>query len=381
MKKLAAFLLAGLILLGGAAALAAGGSASDPLITQSYITGTYIPATVTTAAGRMDTALTRAYDDAAARLKAQADLYLAKAGAMTGGEGYASTFTEKRFKRGDIITFDTGSQVLLLAGSAALSYDKGAAVDATAGMAASAGAAMEVRHRYLAAEDSLCRVTVTSDTAVISLQGYYALTSSSETDYNELADALKAMGLFKGTGTAYGDGYDLEQTPTRIEGLVLFLRLIGEEKAALAYTGTNPFTDVPDWARQYVAYAYAKGYTKGVDEDLMRFGTTNIISSGEYLTFLLRALGYQDSGTSPDFTWDTALDRAKDLGVITTGERALFDPAKPFFRAQTAYLSYYALSASRKAGGTLQNALISAGAMTQTQAEQAKAGVTGARLR
>lgn len=381
MKKLAAFLLVGLILLGGAAALAAGGSASDPLITLSYITGTYVPSTVTTAAGRIDSALTGAYDDAAARLKAQADLYLAKAKAVAGGDGYAPAFTEKRFKRGDAITIDTGSQVLLLAGGAVLSYDKGAAVDVTTGTATSAGTAMEVRHRYLAAEDTLCRVTVTSDTAVISLQGYYALTASGTTDYNELAGALKAMGLFKGTGTAYGDGYDLELTPTRIEGLVLFLRLIGEEKAALAYMGTNPFTDVPDWALQYVAYAYAKGYTKGVDENLMLFGTSNIISSGEYLTFLLRALGYLDSGTSPDFTWDTALDRAKELGVITVGERTLLDPAKPFLRAQTAYLSYYALSAGRKAGGTLQSALISAGAMTLAQAEQAKAGVTGARLR
>lgn len=55
------------------------------------------------------------------------------------------------------------------------------------------------------------------------------------------------MGLFQGSGTAYGSGYDLERVPTRIEGLVLFLRLIGEEKAALAYGGENPFTDVPAW--------------------------------------------------------------------------------------------------------------------------------------
>lgn len=381
MKRLAAIFLAGLIAMGGAAAMAAGGSAADPLITQSYITGTYLPATVTAAAARMDTALTGAYDDAAARLKAQADLYLAKAGTLAGGEGYAPSFIERRFKRGDVLTIDTGSQILLLAGSAVLSYGRGTAVDVTAGAAAPAGTAMEVRHRYLAAEDTLCRATVTSDTAVLSLQGYYALTSSGEVDYNELAGALKAMGLFKGTGTAYGDGYDLEQTPTRIEGLVLFLRLIGEEKAALAYVGTNPFPDVPDWARQYAAYAYAKGYTKGVDGERMLFGTANTISSGEYLTFLLRALGYQDGGTAPDFTWDTALDRAAVLNVITAGERTLLDGAKPFLRAQTAYLSYYALSAGRKAGGTLQSALISAGAMTQAQAEQAKAGVSGARIR
>lgn len=381
MKRLAAIFLAGLIAMGGAAALAAGGSAADPLVTQGYLTGTYVPATVTMAAGRMDTALTGAYDGAAARLKAQADLYLARAGALAGGAGYAPSFVERRFKRGDVLTVDTGSQLLLLAGSAVLSYDRGTAVDVTAGSAVPAGTAMAARHRYLAAEGTLCRATVTSDTAVLSLQGYYALTSSGEVDYNELAAALRTMGLFRGTGTAYGDGYDLELTPTRIEGLVLFLRLIGEEKAALAYTGANPFPDVPEWARQYTAYAYAKGYTKGVDGERMLFGTANTISSGEYLTFLLRALGYQDGGAAPDFTWDTALDRAAALGVITAGERSLLDGTKPFLRAQTAYLSYYALSANRRAGGTLRSALVSAGAMTQTQSDQAEAGVVGARLR
>ena len=72
------------------------------------------------------------------------------------------------------------------------------------------------------------------------------------------------MGLFQGTGTAYGCGYDLEVAPTRVVGLVMFLRLIGEEGAALACTQGNPFADTPAWCDRYVAYAYAKGYTKGV---------------------------------------------------------------------------------------------------------------------
>ena len=85
------------------------------------------------------------------------------------------------------------------------------------------------------------------------------MSSGAGLDYNALADALKQMGLFQGTGTAYGSGYDLEQAPNRIVGLVMFLRLIGEEGAALSSTAANPFADTPAWCDRYVAYAYEKG--------------------------------------------------------------------------------------------------------------------------
>lgn len=379
MKKLAALILAGLIFVSGIAAMATGGTAADPLVSQAYVSGTYIPATVKQAGERVDAATQKTYDNAATRLKAQADLHLAKVGALKGGDGYAITFAEQRFKRGDVITIDTGSEIMLLAGSAGLAYDDGVVVDVTDGMTIATGAALTSRHRYLAGESTLCRVTVTSDTAVLAPRGYYALTASGETDYNQLAEALKTLNLFKGTGTAYGGGYDLERVPTRIEGLVLFLRLVGEEKAALAYGGVCPFGDVPDWAKQYVAYAYDKGYTKGVDLEAMLFGADTIITPGEYLTFILRALGYQDSGEAPDFTWQTALEKAQTLGVLTAGERTLLD-SKPFLRAQVAYVSYYALSANRKAGGTLQSYLISNGAMTLSQVNAAYSTVTGKRV-
>ncbi|WP_457848533.1 hypothetical protein, partial [Staphylococcus aureus] len=86
---------------------------------------------------------------------------------------------------------------------------------------------------------------------VAAMEGYYALSPSGSIDYNALAAALAELGLFRGTGTAYGSGYDLEVAPTRVVGLVMFLRLIGEESAALAYTGDNPFTDTPAWCDRY----------------------------------------------------------------------------------------------------------------------------------
>ena len=382
MRRITAALLAMLLLAGCAAAVAAGGSASDPLLTQSYIINTYIPETVTQADKEIQAGLGKVYDDALKELKAQAELYQARANALAGeGGGYAASFTEQRFKRGDIITLDTGSSGILLAGSATISYSSGGVVDMTTAADIASSAAMTAQHRYLAAENTMCQLTITSDTAVLAPQGFYSVVKSSATDYNELANALKEMGLFKGGDTAYGDGLMLEKTPTRIEGLIMFLRLLGEEGAALATTEPCPFVDVPEWCQSYVTYAYAKGYTKGVGADSpeLYFAPYVTITAGEYMTFVLRALGYQDSGDSPDFQWDSALLRSLELGCITDGEYKLM-VEEPFLRAQVAYVSYYALDAKMKSGGTLLSYLASTGTLDSAEVNQVRSNVATERI-
>ena len=226
----------------------------------------------------------------------------------------------------------------------------------------------------------MATITVTSPTAVVSLEGWHTLTESGRTDYNALADALRILGLFRGSDTGYGSGYDLELPPTRIQGLIMFLRLIGEEQAALATTAACPFTDVPAWCQSYVAYAYEKGYTKGMDEAARLFGTNDTLTAGQYVTFLLRALGYSESGEAPDFTWDTALQRGVELGVLTAGERQLLEGGD-FLRAQVVYLSYFALDAREKGGGaTLQERLAAAGVLDQAVVTSVRSGVNVDRL-
>lgn len=382
MRRIAAALLAMLLLAGCVAAVAAGGSSSDPLLTQSYLTNTYIPETVEQADKEIQSGLGKVYDDALNELKAQAELYQARANALAGeGGGYAASFTEQRFKRGDVINLDTGSSGMLLAGSASISYASGGVVDMTTAADVASGTAMAVRHRYLSAENTLCQVTITSDTAVLAPQGFYSVVKSSATDYNELADALKEMGLFKGGDTAYGDGLMLENAPTRIEGLIMFLRLLGEEEAALTTTDACPFVDVPEWCRSYVTYAYAKGYTRGVgaDSEELYFAPYVAITAGEYMTFVLRALGYRDSGDSPDFQWDSALLRSLELGCITDGEYKLL-VEESFLRAQVAYVSYYALDAGMKSGGTLLSHLTAAGTLDAAKVKAVRDSVVTERI-
>ena len=363
--KIAVAVCAAGALLCASVALAVGGSAEDPLISKSYIDGEYTTQTLAKAEERIAQSHDALYQEAAAGLKTVYDTYAARVGGGTGT--YHSAFTDLRVKEGDQIQVNTGSGFLLLAGSADLSCTGNKTIDLSSGWEKGTGA-LETGRRYLVSEDTVATLTVTSPTAVLSLEGYHTLTESSSTDYNALADALRTLGLFQGSGTGYGSGYDLEAAPTRIQGLILFLRLIGEEEAALASTAACPFTDVPDWCRPYVAYAYAQGYTKGMDEEGGIFGTNDTLTAGQYVTFLLRALGYQDSGEAPDFTWDTALERAVELGVLTPGEEAMLT-SETFLRAQVVYGS-----------GTLLERLVSGGILDGAVASVVRSGVEVSRL-
>lgn len=380
MRRAAVFLLVVMLLLGCAAVYAAGADGGESLVTMSYLENTYLPEILNQAQTRVEEQTQRTYQSVLSGLDARHAGYLGLAG---GEMDHADAMTDFRFKQGDTISLTSGSGALLLAGSGTISYSGVGVIDVTAGQMVAPGGDLPAGHRCLAAESTVASVTITSATAVLGLEGAYTVSVSGEVDYNALADALKAMGLFQGTGTGYGSGYDLEQTPTRIVGLVMFLRLIGEEGVALDSTAANPFVDTPAWCERYVAYAYEKGYTTGTGVSAggqRYFGPDARMSAGEYMTFLLRAIGYSDSGESPDFSWDTAVSRAVELGVLTQAEQTMLEE-QPFLRAQVVYLSYFALSAPLKDNsGILLDRTSDSSGMSRTQLQSVMDGVSVRRL-
>jgi len=374
MKKRILALALALFLLAGAG-LAAGGTAGDPLVSLSYLTGTFLPALL----GRADQQIQSG--SAGTFAQAQADLGAAAAQLQTqlpSAGSYHEQLTEQRVKAGDVVACPTGSTFVLLAGSVTLS--QGLAVDSSNGYDVYVTTSLYPDHRYITPENVTAGYTVMSDTAVVATQGYYTFTPSAGFDCNQLADALKAMGIFRGTDVSFGSGYDLESAPDRIQGLIMFLRLMGQERAALACTSSHPFRDVPDWCAPYVAYAYEKGYTKGVDLAGGRFGSEETLSADQYLTFVLRALDYQDAGPIPDFTWDTALSFCQSIGLLTGGEANKL-AAGDFLRAHVVYLSYYALSFPPKgATSSLLDRLIAGGSLDAATALVAMNSVTSPRI-
>ena len=138
-----------------------------------------------------------------------------------------------------------------------------------------------------------------------------AATTTSVTSTLDRANALKNLNLFTGTEK----GFDLDRAPTRVEAVVMLLRMLGEEKAALDSTLASPFTDVPTWATKYIAYAYKKGYTNGTTKTT--FGSNNLASPEQFVTFMLRALGYSDKR---EFDWAHSIEFAESLGIVASGK-------------------------------------------------------------
>ena len=346
-KKAVLFLLLCLALTLGAFA------AGDPLVSLSYLTGGY--------QRDLEAEIDRRLDAAA--------LPDASQDAGGGASSAASPFwKESRLKRADLLLGSTGDSVLLLAGSAEGTYPFGAVVDATSGAVVPSGASLAPNHRYLVAEDTAASFTVTSKTAVVDCQGGCTFAYSGEADYNAMASALKTLGLFRGSFTGYGQGFDLEVAPTRLQALIMFIRVLGEEEEALAWEGSTPFEDIQPGtqAAQYVGYAYERGYTNGYSAT--QFRPSAPVNARQYTEFILRALGYS-SAANTDLS-DT-LDRARSAGVLTEGEAAMFQDGS-FLRADLVYISYYALEAQVSGTGrTLGERLMEQGVFTQWERDTA----------
>lgn len=191
--------------------------------------------------------------------------------------------------------------------------------------------------------------------------------STAAAEANEqYADALNTLGFFNGTG----NGYELSRTPTRAEALVMVIRLLGEEKNALAEKNTHPFTDAA-WADAYIGYAYKNNLVKGMSED--EFGTALPMTGKQFATLLMRAIGYSDD-VGGQFTYDGAYAFALHKFAL--------DADAEFTRGTLAKMSYAALNTplafSEK---TLAQSLMSKRVFTQGDFSAANAKIPKAEMK
>lgn len=174
------------------------------------------------------------------------------------------------------------------------------------------------------------------------------------TQEEQLAADLKALSLFKGVSDT---NFDLNRAPSRVEALVMLIRVLGKENDAINGTWSHPFADVPTWADKYVGYAYQSGLTNGISAT--EFGTGNA-NAAMYLTFVLRALGYSDKDGA-DFTWSDPFSLANNIGILPSRV-----DTTNFWRADVVSVSYAALQVPlKKSEQTLAQKLISLGVFTQ----------------
>lgn len=166
------------------------------------------------------------------------------------------------------------------------------------------------------------------------------------------ANALYKVGLFNGAGTdANGNPkFDLDRVPTRQEAVTMLVRLLGKDAEAKAGHWSIPFTDVAEWAKPYVGYAYTNGLATGTSATAFR--GNDPVSAAQYLTFVLRVLGYT---SGKDFQWNKSWELSDRIG-LTNGQ--YHEGTKTFTRGDMALVSYQAMSLPLKnSGQTLQASL------------------------
>jgi hypothetical protein len=192
---------------------------------------------------------------------------------------------------------------------------------------------------------ALDKVNLVDEYPVISYNAQYYNEVHDSTVEEMAARQLFSYGLFQGSGVAE-DGtveFNLTASMSRQEAVTMLVRLLGKEEEAKAGSWTTPFTDVDAWAQPYVGYAYANGLTNGAGATT--FGSAGLVNGDQYLTFILRALGYSD--TDGDFTWDDPTTLARQVGLLSPCLTI-----DSFQRGDAALISYDALSAKLKSSDT-----------------------------
>ncbi len=193
----------------------------------------------------------------------------------------------------------------------------------------------------------------------------HTVQAKTNTYYLDFAQKLSELGVFKGTE----NGFELDRQPTRLEGLVMLIRLLGKEEAANQLANQpSVFRDVPDWGIGYVNYAYQNQLTNGVGNQL--FGSHDKMDGNSYVSFLLRSIGYDDSPSVNDFQWSKAIDFGKKIQLLD--EELYFKMVSDtFIRDYVAKSSFNTLNHRIKGSdNTLLQKLVNAKVFSAAQADQ-----------
>lgn len=156
------------------------------------------------------------------------------------------------------------------------------------------------------------------------------------------ADVLHTLGLFQGTD----QGYELDGLTDRSQGAVMMVRLLGQEKKAFQMSQAIPFQDVHEWAKPHIRFLYNNKIMIGMSAT--EFGADHALTPNQYMTMLLRALGYDDQ--KGDFQWNTAVEKANLLGIIDYKdyEDLVNKGDATLTRGEMVHLSYQVVFAARK---------------------------------
>lgn len=159
--------------------------------------------------------------------------------------------------------------------------------------------------------------------------------------YSESLDLWEKSILFGSDGVL-----NLDKGFTREEAMAVIIRLMNKEEEARSSGYECKFEDVSNWAKPYVAYAAEKGITAGYSAT--KFGGKDPITANQYLTLVLRVMGYSDK--DGDFVWNRAAEKAQEIGLIKESFKNQSMRSNLFLRDHMVYITYNALYVNCKDG-------------------------------
>ena len=150
---------------------------------------------------------------------------------------------------------------------------------------------------------------------------------------------LKGLGVIKGNEEG---NLMLGDTLRRQDMVVLISRIYNDELSARAYLIKPKFTDLTksySFYEPYIGWAVDKGLIKGMGDDT--FGINEKVTVQQFMTVMLRALGYEEESK----LWNTTPDIAMKLGIM---ERLDLKPTDHLTRGQMSVMIVNALNLTLK---------------------------------
>ena len=115
----------------------------------------------------------------------------------------------------------------------------------------------------------------------------------------EAIEVLQTVGIM--TGDQNGN-FNPDGSITRNEMAVVMAHLLNLDYDY--YRGTNPFTDVPEWAAPYVAACAAEGVVAGIGNG--QFGGSQKVTAAQASLMIMKALGYFENAEDFGTDWQVA---------------------------------------------------------------------------
>ncbi len=344
MKRAVIALILVLALVGGVVALAAAGDPSDPLVTLSYLLGSFRDSIFQRAETKTEESLKpvlEAAEGRASRVEA------ALPGAAE-GESLVPVSLEQRAK----LELPALSGFVLTAGSARLSITAGEFIDLSAGKTVPSGSLLEPGHRYLAAENAAVVLTAEGGAVTGLTEGPYTLREPGSLSIEELfpdvaghwgasyVDVLYRRGVVNGVAEG---SFAPNGTVTRAMLVTILGRVDGVQPENW---GSPAFSDVnaSAWYGPYVAWAESRGIVLGYEDGtfrpnapvtreqmaliFMRYASSREIVLGETET-----APFADADSVSPWARD-AVDFARLTGLMNGKSNNRFDPRGTATRAE-----------------------------------------------